>query len=163
MIDNLLLGFDTFRSRVSLSSARTISPTSFFALILIFGSFTTCVMQAIRHGCILGISVKLQHLVFTDKAKEMGSQKEVAPNNGDQSMAIGREQSRHCLDDTMLEVMDTCWEVEIPNRYYHGSYWRQPTSSAYGSGASEVCTHTCRHRRNSVEDVLCAACNPVVL
>ena len=106
--------------------------------------------------------MKLQHLVFTDKAKEIGSQKEIAPDNGDQSMAIGREQSRKCLDDTMLEVMDTCWEVGNPNRCYHGSYWRQPTSSAYGSEASEFCTHTCRHRSDLVEDVLCAACSSVV-
>ena len=120
-------------------------------------------MQAIRHGCILGISVKLQHLILTDKAKEIGSQKEIAPDDGDQSMAIGREQSRKCLDDTMLEVMDTCCEVGNPNRCYNGSYWRQPTSSAYGSEASEVCTHTCRHRSDLVKEVLCAACSPVVL
>ena len=72
-------------------------------------------MQAIRHGCILGISVKLQHLVLTAKAKEIGSQKEIASDNGDQSMAIGREQPRKCLDDIMLEIIDTCWEVGIPN------------------------------------------------
>ena len=163
MVDILLLGFDTFRGRVSLSSARTISPTSFFPLILIFGSFTTCIMQAIGHACILGISVKLQDLVFTDKAKETGSQKEIASDNGDQSVAIGCEQFRKCLDDPMLEVMDTCWEVGIPNRCYHGSYWRQPMSSAYGSEASEVCAHTCRHRSGLVEEVLCAACSSVVL
>ena len=159
----LLLGFDSFRGRVSLSSARTISPAGFFALIPILGSFTTCIMQAIRHGCILGISVKLQHLVFTDKAKEMGSQQEIAPDYGDQSMAIGREQSRKCLDDTMLEVMDTCWEVGSLNRCYYGSYCRRPTSSVYGSEAPEVCTHTCRHRSDLIEEVLCAACSPVVL
>ena len=120
-------------------------------------------MQAIRHGCILGVSVKLQHLVFADKAKEMGSQKEIASDNGDQSMAIGREQFRKCLEDTMLEVMDTCWEVRHPNRCYHGSYWRQPTLLAYGSEALKVCTHTCRHRSNLIEEVLCAACSSVIL
>ena len=120
-------------------------------------------MQAIRHGCILGISVKLQHLVSIDKAKEIGPQKEIAPDNGDQSMAIGREQFRKCLDDTMLEVMDTCWEVGNPNRCYNVSYWRQPTSSAYSSEAPEVCTHTCRHRSDLIEEGLCAACSSIVL
>lgn len=68
-----LLGFDAFRNGVSLSSARTTSPTSFFALILICGSLTADDIRDIGYGCTLGISLKLGRLVSADKAKETGS------------------------------------------------------------------------------------------
>ena len=59
----------------------------------------------------------------------------------------------------MLEVMDLCCNVERPNGGYHGSYWRQRTSSACGSQASKACTRTNEYSGS----VLCAARSPCSL
>ena len=69
-----------------------------------------------------------------NKAKKMGSQKDIASDDGDQSKVTGRDESRNCLECTTFEVR----EVRVPHRCDHGSYWSQQLSSARGSRASIV-------------------------
>ena len=66
--------------------------------------------------------MKLGRLMLADKAKETGSKKEIASDNGNKLNAIGHGNSRKCLDCIMSDVMDQCREVGIPNRCDHGNY-----------------------------------------
>lgn len=63
--------------------------------------------------------MKLGRLMLADEAKETGSKKEIASDNGNKLNAIGRGKSRKCI---MSDVMDQCREVGISNRCDHGNY-----------------------------------------